>query len=189
MRGSRHAWLCMLACAASLGAPRAGYAAAQTSDQQRCLNDVNKYGVRVARTQNRADVDCVRNAGRGLASKLGVPPQTQTAQACLTNDLGGRVAKDSQKLADRDTKRCLTTPAQLPGFGYAGSSTAAAAARAAGLAIAGGLFGPDLDAAIVSDDRDGAGCQRDVLRYTGRRPPQAPIGCSCRSSSAARPTA
>src|SRR6266850_2257101 len=114
MRGSRHAWLCTLACAASLMVARRGGAAPQSGDQQRCINDVNKYGVRVARTQNRADLDCVRNAGRGLTVKLGVPPQAQTAQACLTNDVGGRVAKDSQKLADRDTRSCLTTPAQLP---------------------------------------------------------------------------
>lgn len=169
MRPSRHARSYVLACLATLALARAGGAAPQTSDQQRCISDMNKYAVRLARTQNRADGDCVKNAGRGLTVKLGVPPQTQTAQACLTNDVGGRVAKDSLKLTDRDTKSCLTTPTQLPGFGYAGASTAGAGARAAGLTITSGLFGPDLDAAIVSEDvdRDGARCQSDVLRYTG----------------------
>jgi hypothetical protein len=151
-----------------LAAARAGHAAAQSSDQQRCINDVNKYGVRVARTQNRASVDCVRNAGRGTTSRLGVPPQAQTAEACLSNDVGGKVARDTQKLVDREAKSCLTSSFQLPGFGYTGASTITTAAHGAGLALVAGLFGSDLDAAIISaaTDRDGADCQADTLRYT-----------------------
>ena len=170
MRGSRRAWPWVVLClAGALAAPFAAGAAPQTSDQQGCINDMNKYGVRVAKSQNRADVDCVKNAGRGLTFRLGIPPQAQTAQACLTNDVGGKVAKDSAKLQDREAKSCLAEPGQLPGFGYAGSATADAAERAAALAIVAGLFGPDLDAAIVleSADRDGSRCQSDVLRYTG----------------------
>src|SRR5262249_35823244 len=138
-------------------------------DQQRCINDVNKYGVGVARTQNRADLDCVRNASRGVVSRLGIPPQTQTAQACLTNDVGSRVGRESQKLIDRHARSCLASPDELPGFGYAGAASADGAARGAGIAIVTGLFGPDLDAAVVSADadRDGADCQSDVLRYAG----------------------
>ena len=159
----------MLCLAGALAAPFAAGAAPQTSDQQGCINDMNKYGVRVAKSQNRADVDCVKNAGRGLTFRLGIPPQAQTAQACLTNDVGGKVAKDSAKFQDREAKSCLAEPGQLPGFGYTGSATADAAERAAALAIVAGLFGPDLDAAIVleSADRDGSRCQSDVLRYTG----------------------
>jgi hypothetical protein len=130
MRRSRCARACAVLClAVAVAAPRAGGAAPQSTEQQRCINDVNKYGVRVARTQNRADLDCVRNAGRGAVSRLGVPPQTQTAQACLTNDVGGKVGKDTQKLVDREARSCLATPTQLPGFGYSGSSTVSAAAR------------------------------------------------------------
>ena len=170
MRGSRRAWPWVVLClAGALAAPFAAGAAPQTSDQQGCINDMNKYGVRVAKSQNRADVDCVKNAGRGLTFRLGIPPQAQTAQACLTNDVGGKVARDSAKLQDREAKSCLAEPGQLPGFGYTGSATADAAERAAALAIVAGLFGPDLDAAIVleSADRDGSRCQSDVLGYTG----------------------
>src|SRR5262245_31598277 len=98
MGGSRRAWPWVVLCLAEvLAAPIAGGAAPQTGDQQGCINDVNKYGVRVAKSQNRAAVDCVKNAGRGLTFRLGIPPQTQTAQVCLTNDVGGRVAKDTAK--------------------------------------------------------------------------------------------
>ena len=170
MRGSRHAWpWALLWLLGALAPTRAAWAAPQTSDQQGCINDVNKYGAKVAKTQNRADVDCVENAGRGLTFRLGIPPQAQTAQACLTNDVRGKVAKDTLKLQDRDARSCLAAPEQLPGFGYSGSANVGAAARAAGVGIVAGLFGPDLDAAIVSSalDRDGARCQADVLRYAG----------------------
>jgi uncharacterized protein (DUF1800 family) len=168
MRPSRYLVLC-LSTAALLVSARVGHAAPQSSDQQRCINDMNKYGVRVARRQNRADTDCVSNASRGRADHLGVPPQAETAQACLTNDVGARIAKDALKLAAHELRSCLTKPSQLPVFGYAPSATVAAAARAAGIAIVAGLFGLDLDAAVVADDADrfGASCQRDVLRYTG----------------------
>ena len=157
-----------LALAGVLLVPAFAGAAAQTSDQQRCINDVNKYGSRVAKSQNKASVACVQNAGRGLTFRLGVPPQAQTAQDCLTNDVGGKIAKGTLKLQDREARSCLAAPEQLPGFGYAGAAAVDGAARAAGLAMVAGLFGPNLDAAIVSyaADSDGARCQYEVLRYT-----------------------
>src|SRR5262245_6767034 len=169
MRRGPDVWpLAVVCCSAMLAVPPASPAAPQSSDQQRCVNDMNKYGVRVAKSQNKANVSCVQNAGRGLVTRLGVPPQAQTAQACLTNDVGGKVAKETVHLQDRDSKSCLESPEQLPGFGYSGTATTDAAARGAGLAIVAGLFGPDLDAAIVSDDvdRDGARCQYETLRST-----------------------
>src|SRR5262245_16515177 len=127
--------LALLVFAALLATPGQGRAAPQTTDQQRCINDMNKYGVRVAKSQNKTDVSCVQNAGRGLAFRLGVPPQAQTAQACLTNDVGGKVAKDTAKLLDREVKSCLESPEQLPGFGYTSATAVDAAARAGGLGI------------------------------------------------------
>jgi hypothetical protein len=68
MRRPRRAWPWAEFCLAGvLAAPIAAWAAPQSSDQQGRINDMNKYGVRVAKSQNRADVDCVKNAGRGLA--------------------------------------------------------------------------------------------------------------------------
>jgi len=169
MRRRSCVWPLAVACvSAMLAVPPTSPAAPQSSDQQRCVNDMNKYGVRVAKSQNKANVSCVQNAGRGLVTRLGVPPQAQTAQACLTNDVGGKVAKETVRLQDRDSKSCLESPEQLPGFGYSGAATTDGAARGAGLAIVAGLFGPDLGAAIVSDDvdRDGARCQYETLRST-----------------------
>ncbi len=151
-----------------LVAPVSGWAAPQSDDQQDCINDMNRYGLRVAKSQNKATVSCVQDAARGRIDRLGVPPQAQTAQACLTNDLGGRIAKETLKLQDKDADRCLALPEQLPGFGYTGAGTVDGAARAAGRGMGGGLFGPDRDAAIVEHvtDYQGARCQKDVLDYT-----------------------
>src|SRR5262245_55318220 len=169
MSRARRVWpLAVLPLAGLLAIPVPGSAAPQTSDQQRCINDMNKYGTKVAKSQNKADASCVQNAARGLAFRLGVPPQAQTAQACLTNDVGGKIAKDTAKLQDREVRSCLESPEQLPGFGYTSATAVDAAARAAGLGIVAGLFGPDLDAAIVPNagDSNGARCQSDVLKYT-----------------------
>jgi hypothetical protein len=146
--------------------PALAMAAPATSAQQRCVNDLNKAGARLARTQNRTSQRCLKDAASGLLSRLGVPPQAQTAQACLTNDVSERIAKDAAKLQTRDARSCLTTPEQMPGFAYSGASGVDAAARAAGLVLVAGLFGPDLDAAVIPSeiDRDGARCQADVLR-------------------------
>ena len=67
--------------------------AGQTKDQQSCVNDMNKYGERVVKSQDGASHDCVENAGRGILFRLGIPPQAQTAQACLANDVAGKVAR------------------------------------------------------------------------------------------------
>lgn len=146
---------------------------AQSSPQQRCINDLNKRGSLVARQQGKSNVNCVLNAGRGTVTKLGTPPQAQTAQACLKNDVGGKVAKRTQKTTDRDADRCLAEPAQMPDFGYAGASAINAAALAASRGIVVDLFGPDLDPAIAPDngvagDPAGARCQREVLKRTNR---------------------
>lgn len=142
-------------------------AAALTSVQQRCVNDVNKSGSLVAKSQNKASLTCLQNAARGLLDRLGVPPQAQTAQACLTNDLGGRVAKQTASLQSRDVKSCQASPLYLPSFGYAGWVAVDAAQRSAALGVVSALFGADLDAAVVANavDNDGARCQSDVLRY------------------------
>ena len=84
--------------------------AGQTKDQQSCVNDMNKYGERVVKSQDGASHDCVENAGRGILFRLGIPPQAQTAQACLTNDVAGKVSRAMTQLQERDTSGCLSAP-------------------------------------------------------------------------------
>ncbi len=140
--------------------------AAQTSDQQACINEMNKRGSLVVKEQGKTDYSCVRDAGRGNVQSLGVPPQTQTAQACLTNDVRGKVAKRLADVSERETQRCLATPENRPSIGYTNAFTVGTAATAAARGVVADVFGADLDAAVVSEetDGDGAKCQQEVIK-------------------------
>jgi uncharacterized protein (DUF1800 family) len=159
--------VCILAFVVFWSAHGLAYAGAQSADRQRCLNDVNKRASVVVRQQGRANFACVKNAQRGLVARLGVPPQSETAAACLTNDVKGLVGKRIDALRSRDAVRCGAT---RPDFGYAGAATMAAAAVDESVAFVTALFGSDLDAALVpaAEDGDGARCQRDVLGRAGK---------------------
>lgn len=146
------------------------FAAPQTPSQQRCLVDLDKRGSLVLRTQGKLAYACVRDAGVGNVDRLGIPPQTQTAQACLGNDVRGQAAKRLGAVAETDAERCLAAPEQRPGFGYTGAAAVGAAAITAANGIVSDLFGPVLDAALVPSltDPNGARCQQEMTkRATG----------------------
>jgi hypothetical protein len=142
----------------------------QTKEQQRCVNEVNTRGATVAATQGAVGVACVKAAARGQTAKLGTPPQTQTAQACLGNDVGHKIARRVDRLTDREGAKCLDSPGQLPDFAFTGAATIAAAATGEVVGLVADLFGAGLDAALVSyaDQRAGARCQLEVLKRTRR---------------------
>ncbi len=77
----------------------AALAAPQSSDQQRCLNNLTKAGADVVRQQGKSNWKCLRNATNGSVDNLGDLGDTLTAQACLTNDVaasprqGGRFCR------------------------------------------------------------------------------------------------
>jgi hypothetical protein len=129
---------------------------------------MNRASVSVGKAQGRESSKCVKLAARGATDKLGIPPQTQTAQACLTNDVKGRVQRKVNRLADRDASKCLAEPQQLPDFGYVGTLGAVAAVLVESLGLTAELFGSDLDAALVLKDQDkvGAKCQEIAHRWT-----------------------
>lgn len=135
-------------------------------DQVRCLNEMNKAGAAVVREQGKSNLSCLKQAARGNAKKLGVAPQTQTAEACLTNDVGGKVDRRLDKLVSRDATRCLATSAQRPDFAYTTALQVAAVAAPTARAVVRALFGADLDLAVVTRDadREGAKCQAEVLK-------------------------
>jgi hypothetical protein len=136
----------------------------QSDAQRKCIKAMNGEAVKVGDAQAKESVKCQKLAARGLTDKLGIPPQAQTAQACLTNDVKGRVQKRASKLSDRDESKCLAGPQQLPDFGYAGAMGAGMAVLVESLGLTEDLFGPGLDAALVLKDQDkvGAKCQEVV---------------------------
>jgi uncharacterized protein (DUF1800 family) len=140
----------------------------QSSDQQGCLNQLTKAGTDVVKQQGKTTYACLRNAQYGKVDKLGDPGETLTAQACLTNDVGGKVAQKQQRTADRDAQHCVAEGA--PDFAYAGAAAINAATSTAPRALVASVFGANLDAALVDADVDanGAKCQQEVLRGANR---------------------
>ncbi len=171
--GAHRAWttqIGLLAAAILTATTFAGLALAapQSSDQQGCVNQLTKAGTDVVKQQGKTTYACLRNAAYGKVDKLGDPGETLTAQACLTNDVGGKVAQKQQRTADRDAQHCQAEG--TPDFAYAGAAAINAAASTAPRAIVASVFGANLDAALVDADVDsnGAKCQQEILRGANR---------------------
>ncbi len=151
----------------------------QSKAQQQCITRMNKEARSVARQYLRAAESCVKNAQRGKLAALGNPPDEQSAQACLTNDVNGKVQRSVDKLTQTDDAHCLADPLQLPDYGSQDSGASLSSLRAQTLTLVADLFGPTLDPTVVSSvldhpdttksvDRSGAKCQLAVLKRVSR---------------------
>ena len=133
----------------------ASVAAAQVQDsaQQKCINGLNKSGLKVAATQAKEGQGCL-----GAAAKGGVTP---TAQACLTADAKGKLAKARAGTVAADGK-CTTTPS----FGKTTVEAINTTAASEQVGLVADLFGADLTAAVLTSSTDAAGakCQAAVLK-------------------------
>lgn len=160
----------LVAAIAAITLASAANAAEQSTAQQRCINDLNKHGSKLTREAGKNAYTCLKDAAAGKLEALGGPGQEQSAQACLRNDVRGKLAKRSLSVVDRDLARCLALPEQLPGFAYAGATAVTGSASDRVVELVADLFGPDLDAAVAaaSSDEDAPSCQREVLKRTTR---------------------
>jgi hypothetical protein len=142
---------------------------AQTLLQRRCLNRLASAGARVAGAQAEDAGACLHAFARGRVDRLGRGAQPRTAQACLSNDVSGRVAKALERTLQRDAVRCQQRPEQLPDFGYRGAGPVNGSARGQATSLSSDLFGPDLDAVLVSADAAprSARCQEAVATASG----------------------
>jgi len=140
--------LFLLYCGASGGAQPF------TKDQQRCAEELNKGGTAVVKAQGKEELKCLKDAAKG---------KEPNAQACVTGDTKGKVAKARAKLAAGETKRCTAPP---PPFGYADSTTVGDAAVAERTGLTSDVFGPDLGLAAVvkSASKPDAACQAAVAK-------------------------
>jgi hypothetical protein len=139
---------------------------AQDVAQRKCLENLAKGGRKVAKSQGQEAVSCLSAFASGRTDQLGLPGQTQTAQACLGNDVRSRVLKASAKTLLKDAKKCLARPDQMPDYAYQGGDVVNAAASGERVSLTADLFGPDLDVVLATDAGDpaGADCQAEVSR-------------------------
>ena len=145
----------VLGIAAILSPPLA-MAQVQDSAQQKCINALNKSGVKVALTQAKEGSRCLGAAAKGLEAD---------AQACLTADAKGKVGKAEAGTVSADGK-CTTAPS----FGKTTATAVNTAAVNEQASLVADLFGASLTTAVLpsASNQAGAKCQAAVLKGTGK---------------------
>jgi hypothetical protein len=125
----------------------------QTNDQQKCINAINKRASKVAATQGKVNVACVKDAVKG---KLSV-----SASQCFLADPKGKVARAEQKTLDDQASKCV--PAEEPDFAYSGAERSNEAAIEEEQGLMNDLFGQDPGGALPAGSPSG-GCQTKVVQ-------------------------
>jgi peptidyl-Asp metalloendopeptidase len=118
-----------------------------------CVYAVNVRATRVSRAQAKENLACL------LAAASGSQPD---ADACVTTDLRGKVAKARAKVVSIEASACTIAP----DVGYTGSIVASDAAENERRAFLLDLFGSDLSTAVIAkaDDAGGASCQKSLAK-------------------------
>ena len=130
---------------------------AQTKDQEKCINSINKGGSKVAAAQGKENSACIKNAGKEKLTQ----PDTDT---CLTDDPKEKVAKAKGKVSATATDKC-SGPANPP-FGFTDDTTINDAAMNEEVALTEDIFGIPVHAAMITEteSKDGAKCQASVVK-------------------------
>ncbi len=136
-----------------------------TKDQRKCVNEMNKSGLRVNKAQLKENEWCLNNY---QSEKLDPPA---TFDQCLTQDRRGKVQKAKAKTEAGEAEKCdpLNPP---PAFAYTDAATVNAAAIDAGLGINYVIFGgppvSDSDLFTKAESRLTAKCQLEMLKRADR---------------------
>jgi hypothetical protein len=156
----------VLLAASLLWVPQAD-AAAQSKDQQKCLNSMGGYVSRIDTTQIRANQTCVKTYGKG---KL----ETSVAD-CLVADDRSKMLKLSGKIteAQTDVDRGKCIGAAVPDFGYVATGPAmVAAAQPPQVAFIAAVYGDDPESVIVDSsdraNRSQALCQATIEKSANK---------------------
>tara|TARA_B100000315_G_scaffold185691_1_gene174850 strand:- start:55 stop:963 length:909 start_codon:yes stop_codon:yes gene_type:complete len=119
----------------------------QTRKQQKCINDLNKAGSKVSKTQGKINAGCVKDTGKDKESD---------PASCVTADGKGKLAKAKAKTVKAAERSCTETP----DFGFAGSTAVNDSASGQELGLLTDVFGASLNASVLTGaDRTGAYCQ------------------------------
>lgn len=123
------------------------------SVQAQCAAKMQRALESVARAERKTVAKCVKS--------LDDAPPGFSVDTCVATDPFGWVQKARERAEKAEEKLCAG-----PAIGYTSAATVTAAGVYAGTALARGLFGRDLHAALRASgvDADGARCQRNVLK-------------------------
>jgi hypothetical protein len=131
----------------------------QDTDQQKCINALNKNLAKVAKAQGKDIQDCIKDYAKGKD----LTPAA-TIEECLTADRKGKVAKATGKTESDETKKCSGTP---PDFGATDSTIVNATAIQKKLDLIHEVFGSDLDTVVLPEaelTKDESKCQQAITK-------------------------
>lgn len=122
----------------------AAAAQVQSKDQQKCINDMNKAGGKLASTTAKLASKCLKDYGNA---------KNASAEGCLANDESNKIGKASAKVAVTSDKSCTTEYPTIAEHSDAATGVAAvqAAATAAPQALLHDIIGPTLDTGLACD--------------------------------------
>jgi hypothetical protein len=143
----------LLACAPAWAAP-------QSNNQQKCINKMNKDGIKVEAQQGKENVECVKRKNN---DELGSSLSGAQAEICITADAKSKVFKKKGKTTADDGKFCQAP--NVPDFGYTGSANVNSEAQQAELDLIHDVFGSPIDSGLYSKNPNvfEAVCQRNVI--------------------------
>lgn len=146
--------LVLAALAAMFVAPGLAEAQRQTADQVTCITSLHKSGAKVAGVAGKRLVACIGDAVDGDLDP------GMTASTCVASDSDGKLASAQAKTISTEDARCGASPA------FGASSAGPVNIAYADVFPIEGVFGADLDAAILDSgaDPEGAYCQETVAR-------------------------
>jgi hypothetical protein len=158
MNRVRMTWLAVMVGFFSLLLRTEVSAVPQTKDQQKCINKINKDGIKVQAAQGKENTECVKRKNNDEL------PGASDAERCLTADPRGKVALRKTKTLADEAKFC--TGVGVPEFGYTSAANVNQVAVQAELDLIHDVFGgPPVDDGLYSRNPFvfEAVCQRNVV--------------------------
>ena len=127
------------------------------SAAQRCVTQMNKVGVKFYGTQLKGRKGCVKKASKETEAT------EYTIEESIERSIGKKITSLEGKAARTERGKCK---APLPPFGFAPAATVSAAVPETETSMTEGVFGNDIDAALLTRDDDFRGnkCQQAVAR-------------------------
>jgi hypothetical protein len=136
-----------------------------TKGQQMCVNEMNKNGAKVNKTQLKQNERCMKDFQK---EKL-IPPMT--FDSCMAVDRKDKLLRAWRRTVTRENAKCASLDVP-PHFAYTDSATVNGAAEDGALMLTYAIFGgpPVLDANLVTkaDDKDTAKCQLEMLKRANK---------------------
>jgi hypothetical protein len=131
------------------------WALPQTTAQQKCIDKINQNGDKVHEAQGGNNRACVKSFGKGSLMT--------TAEACMTADTKGKVAKTQGKTTATEMKFCGGSG--LPDFGFTSAANVNSVADQAELDLMHDLFGTPIDNGLFKCDpnTNQCLCQRNAI--------------------------